>query len=101
MTYQKGTFVLVRTMGAGVHFGTLEEKEGPSVRLSNARRLWSWAGAMSLSEIAVSGINLKDSKPSVAVEEIILDTAIEVIKVSRTSNLPGNELSRKIVSAEV
>jgi hypothetical protein len=101
MTYKKGTFVLVRTMGAGVHFGTLEEKEGQSVRLSNSRRLWQWSGALSLSEIATKGVTISASKISVPVEEIILDTCIEVIKVSETSNLPGNESTRKNISAKV
>ncbi len=45
----KGTFVLIRTYSAGVHFGNLEEMDGQMVRLSNARRLWSWSGALSLS----------------------------------------------------
>jgi hypothetical protein len=101
MTYKKGTFVVVRTMGAGVHFGTLEEKQGQSIRLSNARRLWQWAGALSLSEVAAKGVTISSSKISVPVEEIILDTAIEVIKVSKTSNLPGNEVSRKSIPAEL
>lgn len=101
MTFKKGTFVLVRTIGAGVHFGTLEEKDGQAIRLSNARRLWSWTGALSLSEVASKGITLNGSKISEPVEEIILDTAIEVLMVSKTSNLPGNALSRENVLAEV
>lgn len=92
---------MIRTMGAGVHFGTLEEKEGQSVRLSNARRLWQWAGALSLSEVAAKGVTISGSKISVPVEEIILDTCIEVIKVSKTSYLPGNEAARKSLSAEL
>lgn len=101
MTYEKGTFVLIRTHSAGVHFGTLEEKEGQEVRLSNARRLWSWSGALSLSEIAMTGINIQGSKISVPVDEIILPQAIEVIKVHKNSNLPGNELSRKTTSVKI
>jgi hypothetical protein len=86
---QKGTFVLIRTYSAGVHFGTLEECDGnQKVRLSNARRLWSWNGALSLSEVAMKGIDLKNSKVSVPVEEIILLQAVEIIKISKNSNLP-------------
>lgn len=88
---QKGTFVLIRTYSAGVHFGTLEEIDGQNVRLSNARRLWSWNGALSLSEVAMTGVDIKNSKISVPVDEIILTQAVEVIKVSKKSNLPGNE----------
>lgn len=99
MTYKKGTFVLVRTINAGVHYGTMEEMEGQNIRLSNARRLWSWQGALSLSEISMIGVRVKDSKISVPVDEIILTQAIEIIKVSKASNLPGNEVSRKSVPA--
>ena len=96
----KGKFVLIRTYSAGVHFGTLEKKEGQEVTLSNARRLWSWSGALSLSEVAMKGVDIKNSKISVPVDEIILTQAIEIIKVSKMSNLPGNEV-RKSIPAEV
>lgn len=86
-----GDFVLIRTHSAGVHFGTLINKEGKEVTLSNARRLWSWTGALSLSEIANKGIDLKNSKVSVPVEEIILTEATEIIRVSEKSNLPHEE----------
>ena len=92
-----GDFVLIRTYSAGVHFGTLIKKEGKEVTLSNARRLWSWSGALSLSEIASKGIDLKNSKVSVPVEEIILTEATEIIRVSEKSNLPHEE--RKSVLA--
>ena len=62
----KGTFVLIRTNSAGVHFGFLEEKNlyagGCEVRLSKAKRLWSWTGALSLSEIAMTGPKISGSK---------------------------------------
>lgn len=85
----KGSRVLVRTNSAGVHYGTLESREGQEIHLSNARRIWSWSGALSLSEIALNGFDIKNSKLSVAVEEIILPTAIEVIAISLKSNLPA------------
>ena len=98
---QKGDFVLIRTYSAGVHFGTLESRNGKEVCLSDARRLWSWSGAMSLSEVAMKGINISGSKISVPVDEIELTEAIEVIKVSKQSNLPGNEVNkRKSIPAE-
>jgi hypothetical protein len=46
-----------------VHFGVLEEWDGNKmVRLSNARRLWSWSGALSLSEIAMKGIDIPEKQ---------------------------------------
>lgn len=54
-----GKRVLVRAGSAGVHYGNLEEREGPEVLLSNARRIWSWNGALSLSEIAPEQLKKK------------------------------------------
>lgn len=85
----KGSRVLVRTNSAGVHYGTLESRQGQEIRLINARRIWSWQGALSLSEIATNGLDVKNSKLSVSVDEIILPTAIEVISISAKSNLPA------------
>lgn len=100
-SYEKGTMVLVRTSGAGVHYGTFEEMEGQNVRLTSARRIWSWKGALSLSEIATKGLDVTGSRITVPVAEIILPTAIEVIRISKTSNLPGNEQPSKSLSTKV
>jgi hypothetical protein len=88
-----GKFVLIRTINAGVHFGTFIEyttDDHKGVLLSNARRLWSWTGALSLSEVAMKGINISDSTIAERVDEIELTQAIEIIPVSKKSNLPGN-----------
>jgi len=36
--------VLVRAGSAGVHYGTLLERDGQEVRLQNAKRIWKWQG---------------------------------------------------------
>jgi len=77
-----GKQVLVRTYSAGVHFGQLEAKEGKEVTLSSARRIWSWQGAKTLSEIATSGLDVKNSRVSVPVSAIVLTEAIEIIEIS-------------------
>jgi hypothetical protein len=84
----EGKLVLIRTINAGVHFGTLVSRTGQEAHLRNARRLWSWQGALSLSEVCSKGIDLKNSKVSVPVDEIILTQAIEIIPVGISSNLP-------------
>lgn len=99
MSIKNGDFVLIRTYSAGVHFGTLIHREGKEVHLKDARRLWSWSGALSLSEVASKGIDISKSKISVPVDEIILPEAIEIISVKLISNLPGNE-QRKSISAK-
>jgi len=77
----KGKYVVVRTYSAGVHMGTLVSQKGQEVVLENARRLWSWVGAFTLSEVATNGV-AAGSKMSVAVPSITLTQAIEIIQVS-------------------
>jgi hypothetical protein len=74
-------FVLVRTYSAGVHFGYLEYREGKEVVLSNARRLWRWYGAFTLSEVSQDGV-APHSRISKTVPEITLTEAIEIIPIS-------------------
>ena len=85
-----GKKVIVRTHSAGVHFGTLAEKEGKEVVLRGARRIWYWEGAFTLSAVAVSGVG-RGSKLSVLTQEILLTEAIEIIPCSEeaTENLQG------------
>lgn len=72
--------VIVRADRAGVFFGTLAEKEGNEVKLTNCRRLWYWDGAASLSELAVSGVTKpRECKFSVEVPEIEVLGVIEII----------------------
>lgn len=87
MLIKKGINVLIRTHTAGVHFGTFEERTGQEVLLSNARRIWSWSGALSLSEISKTGLNISASKISESVEEILLLQAVEIIPINKNSNI--------------
>lgn len=78
-----GKRVLVRTHSAGVHFGTLVSQEGKQVVLKDARRIWRWRGANTLSEIALFGLNMQEySRVSESVENIVLTEAIEIIPMS-------------------
>jgi len=85
--YQKieesSDIVLVRTEIAGVHFGTLKARKGREATLTNARRLWEWRGACSLSQVAADGVDLAGSKISVTVPEILVLGVIEVIPMSK------------------
>ena len=80
---KNGRYVIVRTYYAGCFAGFLESRKGQEVTLLDARRLWYWAGAASLSQLAQEGT----SKPSlckfpVPVSSIILTQAIEILDVS-------------------
>ena len=76
-------YVIVRTYSAGVFAGNLESREGKEVVLTDARRLWYWAGAASLSELAMRGTKRpKECKFPVAVTSVVLTEAIEILTVS-------------------
>ena len=91
----KGKYVIVRTYSAGVFAGNLKAREGKEVVLTDARRLWFWSGAASLSQLAVSGTSRpEDCKFPVAVPSVTLTEAIEILDVT-----PEAEISIKGVPA--
>jgi hypothetical protein len=78
-----GEYVLVRTYSAGVFAGTLKRKVGNEVELHNARRIWYWKGAASLSQLAEEGTSLpSECKFPVEVLKVLLIGVIEILKVS-------------------
>lgn len=75
-----GKCVIVRCDRAGVFFGELAQRDGQEVELKNARRLWYWNGAASISQIAAEGVKKpNECKFTMPVESIILLEAIEII----------------------
>lgn len=78
-----GQDVLVRTYSAGVHVGTLKSRDGKEVVLNNARRIWYWDGAATLSQLAMEGTSKPENcKFPCPVAEILLTEAIEIIPVT-------------------
>ena len=79
-----GKYCIVRTHSAGVFAGTLESRDGKEVVLTDARRIWYWDGAASLSQLAMSGTrNPKSCKFPEPVTEVCLTEAIEIIPCSQ------------------
>jgi hypothetical protein len=80
-TLAAGEYVIVRCSDAGVHAGELVGYEGRTVHLRNARRLWRWHAnqGISLSDVAVHGIDPSKSRVSVPVKSITLLEACEII----------------------
>lgn len=75
-----GKKVIIRANRAGVFYGTLTEKTGDEVTITNCRRLWYWDGAASISELAVSGVTRpRDCKFCVTVPSITVLGVIEII----------------------
>ena len=78
-----GKKVIVRADRAGVFFGTLKEKEGQEVTLTNCRRIWYWDGAASITQLAVDGTTKPvNCKFTITVAEIVIMGVIEIIPCS-------------------
>ena len=76
-------YVIVRTYSAGVFAGYFVKREGKEVTLKNARRLWYWKGAASLSQLAMEGTkNPEACKFPCEVSEVLLTETIEILSVT-------------------
>lgn len=75
-----GKKVLICGDRSGVEFGTLVTHNGSEVTLHNARRIWYWDGAASLSQLAKDGtLKPNNCKFTVTVDSITILDAIEII----------------------
>ena len=76
-----GDYAIVRTYSAGVFSGTIKELDLAQrvVVLSDARRLWRWRGAASLSQLAQSGTS--DPRGCQFPEPVTEVTLLEVIEI--------------------
>ena len=84
-------YVIVRTYSAGVHAGYLKKRDGKEVELVNARRLYYWDGAFTLSTVATKGVSKPENcKFPDIVPSILLLEAIEVI--------PCSEIARESIA---
>ena len=82
---------IIRTYSAGVFIGYVKDRKaelnGVNIKLLNARRLWSWSGACSLSQLAVDGTqNPSGCKFSVVVPEQEINNVIEIIPVTKKAS---------------
>lgn len=81
---KKKKYVIVRTYSAGVFAGELISQKGQEIILANARRIWYWAGAASLSQLAQEGTSTPDKcKFPCEVDRIELLQAIEILDVTQ------------------
>lgn len=73
-------YKIVRTYSAGVFAGTIESRNGQEVVMKNARRLWKWSGAASLSQLAMEGVkNPNDCMFPSEVERVELLNVVEIL----------------------
>ena len=78
---------MVRSFAAGVFFGEISrakhEKSGLVVTMKNARRVWYWDGAASLSQLAQSGTsNPSGCKFPEKVTDVQLMNVVEILSVT-------------------
>ncbi len=77
---KKDKYVIVRTYSAGVFAGYIESRQDRTVVMTNARRIWYWDGAASLSQLAMEGTSKPEScKFPCEVDRVELLEVIEII----------------------
>jgi len=78
--------VMVRTYSAGVHYGYLKRREstqaGIEVELLDARRIYYWDGAATLSQLAIEGTSKPDNCKFPCKVNVIELIAIEIIQMT-------------------
>lgn len=73
-------YKIVRTFSAGVFAGYIESRNGREVVMKDARRLWYWSGASSLSQLAMEGTKKPDDcKFPCIVDKLELLEVIEIL----------------------
>ncbi len=87
-----GKYVVVRTYAAGVHVGVLKSYDYKTrhATLTESRRIWSWEGAFTLSELSVNGIT--GGRIALELPEIMITQVEEII--------PASALSEKILRSK-
>lgn len=85
------TYSIVRTYSAGVFAGYIGKITGKTGRVYNARRIWYWEGAASLSQLSQEGTSKPENcKFPMEVPYIDLTEIIEI--------LPCTEKAKKSIS---
>lgn len=94
--FADGLVVIIRTFSAGVWVGTLTKKSGDEVILTDARRMYQWwcAESITLSAVAMYGINQSKSRIAGPVPSVWL-TAIEILPFGST------EAERSVMDAVI
>lgn len=76
-------YCMVRTYSAGVFAGIIESLEEKEAVLKDARRIWYWDGAATLSELATLGTSKPmNCKFPGAVACVLLTEVIEIILIT-------------------
>lgn len=82
-----GSYVIVRSSPSGVWAGTLSQRDGTTVTLSDARRLWRWwaAEGVSLSGVAAKGLHparLDECRVALPVSTAVVFDVCEILSAT-------------------
>ena len=85
-----GKKCIVRCYASGVHYGTVTAHDGRQVTMADSRRLWRWHTGgkdkgVSLSAVALTGIDASRSTVEPVLPEIVLLDALEIIPASEAA----------------
>lgn len=87
-------YCMVRTYSAGVFAGYVESREGKEATLRNARRIWYWDGAASLSQLATDGTSKPENcKFPCPVDSVTLTEVIEIIPITKRAKKSIEEVA--------
>ena len=87
-------YCMVRTYSAGVFAGYIESRDGKEAVLRQARRIWYWDGAASLSELATRGTSKPGNcKFPCAVDKVTLTDVIEIIPITDAAKKSIDEVA--------
>lgn len=87
-------YCMVRTYSAGVFAGYVESREGKEATLRNARRIWYWDGAASLSQLATDGTSKPENcKFPCPVDRVTLTEVIEIIPITKRAQKSIEEVA--------
>ena len=83
---KKKPYVIARASKAGVFAGHLKSFKKKRVVLLNARRIWYWEGAATLSQLAQEGTSKPDGcKFPCAVNKVVLTEVIELLSCTEAA----------------
>lgn len=87
-------YCIVRTYSAGVFAGYVESRNGKEATLRQARRIWYWDGAASLSQLAMEGTSKPENcKFPCEVDSVTLTEVIEIIPATEKARQSIKEVS--------
>lgn len=95
MNFNPESFYIIRAEKAGVFMVKIKSTDGTTYTVTNARRLYYWAGALDVTQIAAEGVTRpKDCKFSVQLGDDAQSTIHNVIECH-----PVSEKALKIINS--